>query len=342
MLFPLGAIVLVANIILSCSADVAPQEYSRHQIRLKAREYSFDFVSWEIAAMSSLLGDVVFKRNGTDREATLRTQIETVVTDNGISIFPPLYFRLEEPPHMLVVSPRDRIVNLDRLLLRQELEVEEMEKLEAQVDDLGWSSLVVGLGGIGATYPPIILDDASITFTIDAVVEEWLHQYLTFRPLGFLYLLDSIGIKQQPDVPILNETVVGIVSKEIGSEVYERYYSAGEEKPADKKKQSFDFKTEMKETRRKTDMYLSQGDIEAAERYMEERRRVFVSHGYNIRKLNQAYFAFHGIYGSSPASVSPIYGDLKRLRGKCTSVKSFLDRTSSMTSYAGLKEALEE
>ena len=39
---------------------------------------------------------------------------------------------------------------------------------------------------------------------------------------------------------------------------------------------------------------------------MEERRLLMVEHGYPIRVLNQAYFAFHGAYAESPASSSPI------------------------------------
>jgi hypothetical protein len=98
----------------------------------------------------------------------------------------------------------------------------------------------------------------------------------------------------------------------------------------------------MRETRKTVDCYLSQGKIEEAERYMEERRKEFVAHGYHIRKLNQAYFAFHGIYGQDPASVSPIYEDLKQLRAKSHSLRDFLDEAAAMRSYTELTEALEK
>ena len=62
------------------------------------------------------------------------------------------------------------------------------------------------------------------------------------------------------------------------------------------------------------DEMLAQGDVEGAEEYMEERRRFLVSLGYYIRKLNQAYFAFHGSYSTSPTSVDPIGEALQRLR----------------------------
>jgi len=74
---------------------------------------------------------------------------------------------------------------------------------------------------------------------------------------------------------------------------------------------------------------------------MEERRKEFVANGYYIRKLNQAYFAFHGIYGQDPASVSPIYEDLNQLRAESPSLRDFLDDVAAMRNYAELTEALE-
>ena len=78
---------------------------------------------------------------------------------------------------------------------RQDISIEEIEDVEAAVDDLGVSSLVVELGGI-ATYPTFVTNDASLKFTLDTATEEWLHQYLAFKPLGFLYLLDLTGVSR--------------------------------------------------------------------------------------------------------------------------------------------------
>ena len=79
-----------------------------------------------------------------------------------------------------------------------------MEAVEAEVDRLGVSSLVVGLGGL-ATYPSFVTNEASLRFAIDTVAEEWLHQYLTFKPLGFSYFLDSVGIARNYEIVIMNE-----------------------------------------------------------------------------------------------------------------------------------------
>jgi hypothetical protein len=61
---------------------------------------------------------------------------------------------------------------------------------------------------------------------------------------------------------------------------------------------SFDYGAELNETRVTVDKLLAQGKVDDAETYMESRRLVFVQHGYRIRKLNQAYFAFFGGYQS--------------------------------------------
>ena len=338
----LGIIIALIAVILVSTASIGCKEDRYHQLQQLAKPYAFDFVSWELHALSSLPKEMFCKESKASQETMLRSQIKNVLTDNAISAFPPIIFKLEKPPHLLVVSPREKIVYLDRMMLRQELSVEEMERLEVQIDELGFSSLVVKLGGLGATYPPIVGDNMALPYTINTAVEEWLHQYLAFRPLGFLYLLDSVGIKRNPDVVTMNETLAGIISKEIGAQVYARYYKNQEEAKVSPDTLEFDFDAEMRETRKTVDCYLSQGKIEEAERYMEERRKEFVAHGYYIRKLNQAYFAFHGIYGQDPASVSPVYRDLEQLRAQSPSLKYFLDEVASMRNYAELTEALEE
>jgi len=342
-IFCWGIIVaLVTMVLLSAISMPYSREDSHHQLRQMAEPYAFNFISWELQALSSLPEKIFCKEDKASQEEILCNRIRTILADEGISAFPPVIFRFEEPPHLLVVSPRDEIVYYDRRMLRQKLSVEEMENLEARIDELELSALVVELGGFGATYPPMVNRDMSLPYTIDTAVEEWLHQYLAFRPLGFLYLLDSVGIRQNPDVVIMNETLADMVSQEIGSEVYARYYQGQEEVKAGCNTLEFDFDAEMRKTRKAVDYYLSQGKIEEAERYMEDRRQEFIAHGYYIRKLNQAYFAFHGIYAQDPASVSPVYRDLKQLREQSPSLKYFLDKVATMKSCAELKEALRQ
>ncbi len=338
----LVAILALASVILLFPPNIHDNNDSLRELHRIAKPYAFSFISWELRALSSLGREIVCRQSESFRQTELRNQIRAVLRDSGITVFPPIVFRVEKPPYLLVVSPREKIVYLHRIVLRWDLSVEEMERLEKQVDELGLSSLVVELGGVGGTYPTIVGEHLSVTDTIDTVIEEWLHQYLAFRPLGFLYLLDSLGIRRDADIVTINETLADMVSKEVGSVVRARYYGNEEPLKTGGDTPGFDFDAEMRETRRKVDEYLSQGDIEKAERYMEERRKQFMAHGYHIRKLNQAYFAFHSIYAQDPASVSPIYEDLKELRARSPSVKHFLDKVAVMKSYSELTRALRD
>jgi len=257
--------------------------------------------------------------------------------------FPPLDFKLEKLPHLLVISPRDRIESMREITLQQNLSLEEMESIEARVDKLGVSSLVVELGGLGATYPTFVADNAGLRFTINTATEEWLHQYLAFKPLGFLYLLDLTGVSRNYEIAIINETLASTVSKEIGAMVSEKHYP-GYENSAHQKQAAepeFDFNREMREIRRAVDNYLARGEITQAEEFMEQKRQYLVSMGYQIRKLNQAYFAFHGTYADRPTSISPIGVELKKLREQSASLKDFLNTVAAMTSRQDLSDSIK-
>jgi len=256
--------------------------------------------------------------------------------------FPPVNFKLDKPPYLLVISPRDRIESMREITLLPSLGLEEIEDIEADVDELGVSSLVVELGGISVTCPSFVVDDASLRFTIDTATEEWLHQYLVFKPLGFLYLLDLTGVARNYEIATINETLASMVSKEVGSIVYGKYYSWYENGHSQNQgvESGFDFNQEMREIRRAVDKYLARGEIERAEEFMEQKRQYLASMGYYIRKLNQAYFAFNGTYADSPTSVSPIGVELKELREQSASLKDFLDTVAAMTSCQNLRDSL--
>jgi hypothetical protein len=66
---------------------------------------------------------------------------------------------------------------------------------------------------------------------------------------------------------------------------------------------------------------------------MEERRQLFIANGYPIRKLNQAYFAFHGTYAASAASISPIGDQVQKLRDNSDSLSDFLRTVSGFGTY---------
>jgi len=276
------------------------------------------------------------------REAFSRQGIHNPL-DKYVSIrigCPPVNIHIARPPHLLVVSPRDRIDSIREITLLPDMSEEDMESIEAKIDSLGVSSLVVNLGGL-STYPSFVTDKADVRFMLDTAGEEWLHQYLSFTPLGFLYVLDLAGIHRDYDIATMNETVASMVSKEIGAIIYEQYYATGEGDNAEPGVDTgFDFNKEMRETRKAVDDYLARGEIEQAEKFMEQKRQYLVENGYYIRKLNQAYFAFHGAYASSPTSISPIGAELKELRSRSASLREFLDTVTGMTGREDLAESL--
>jgi hypothetical protein len=258
----------------------------------------------------------------------------------GIKVgFPPVNIIVARPPNELIISPRDKIETMKTLMLLPEMTVDEMEDLEASIDSLEVSSLVVGLGGI-ATYPSYVTDDSGIRFALDTAAEEWLHQYLAFTPLGFRYVLDLTGLKKNYDLVTINETVASMVSKEIGGNIYREIYARYEKDRSGQgaPRTGFDFNAEMREIRKTVDEMLARGEIEQAEQFMEQKRQYLQDNGYFIRKLNQAYFAFHGSYADSPTSISPIGAELNDLRARSTTLKEFLDTVVSLKTRRELED----
>jgi hypothetical protein len=156
-----------------------------------------------------------------------------------------------------------------------------------------------------------------------------------------------------PQLRTINETVASIVGTEVGATVIEQLYPEYVPLPAAETttpplepgaEPPFDFRAEMGLTRLEVDRLLDEGEIEAAEAYMEARRRFFVTNGYNIRKLNQAYFAFYGAYADTPGATGgdPIGPTLLGLRAQSSSLREFMDRVSGVTSFEALQELLVE
>jgi hypothetical protein len=255
-------------------------------------------------------------------------------TPLGPLLLPPVSFVLHEPPRVLVVSPRDRIEVSQSVLLRADLAPDDVERLETAVEALGLSALVVQIGGI-ATYPAIVPFQGPPDEILSAIAHEWAHGWLLFHPLGRAWFASYEG-------RTLNETVADLVGRELGQRLALAYafptrpHAAGPPAPVD----GFDFRREMRATRERLDALLAAGAIEEAERYLEQRRQEFVAAGYPLRKLNQAYFAFHGSYADSGAVVSSLADEVRALRERSGSLGAFLRRVAAMTTPDEVAAAL--
>jgi hypothetical protein len=87
------------------------------------------------------------------------------------------------------------------------------------------------------------------------------------------------------------------------------------------------------------DSRLAAGDVAGAEAFMEEERRALEARGYRFRRLNQAYFAFHGNYAEGPAASTEVLDSLNALRDRSTSLGDFIGRVGGLTSLADLRAA---
>jgi len=282
-------------------------------------------------------------------EAVLEERVARVAKEVGLEssfpffprarwLFPPVDFEFAAPPRVLALSPRDRIYLESTRLLRSDLTLEEIEDVERRWETKGVSALVVGVGGVG-TYPSAVPPGADYGHLLETVAHEWLHQYLFFRPLGLRYF-------RNPSLATINETVADMAGRELGALVAERsplsarlpagQASAGEAPP----NPEIDFNQVMRELRLEVDRLLAEGKVAEAESLMEERRRFLADHGYFIRRINQAYFAFHGLYADTPASSSPIGPKLEELRRRSDSLGDFIHTAAGITSEADLDRLL--
>lgn len=280
-------------------------------------------------------------------EASLEGRLTSVIEDLGLErrppllpgphlVWPPVDVAFDLPPRVLAVSPRDRIALIERRLLRGDMTVDEREALEDQYRRRGLSALVAGVSGIG-TYPALVPPDRGYAETLELMAHEWTHNYLAFRPLGFRYF-------QSSDLSTINETVADLAGRELGRLAAERFPLAAEPSPSPSPtaEPAFDPTATLRDTRRQVEQLLADGRIAEAESLMEDRRRFLADHGFYIRKLNQAYFAFYGQYADTGASIDPVGQKVEEIRRRSGDVGDFLRRVSAITSRDGLDRLLAE
>jgi hypothetical protein len=295
-------------------------------------------------------------------EAVLQSQVgemlaELALTTGGQPL-PPVLYHSSPTPLALIVSPRNQIQQTANISVLPTLTLDEQIKLEDEVaKSLNVSTLTVPIGGVGV-YPTMITETTNLPWLLSTIAHEWTHNYLNVRPLGINY-------STTPELRTMNETTANIVGDEVGQLIQQKHYpelltsapsfgtslhllsfngsslSSGhfDDPPP------FDFRAEMHETRVTVDQLLAENKIEEAETYMEQRRQFFWENGYLLRKLNQAYFAFHGAYADVPggaAGEDPVGPAVRALREQSDSLADFIDTIAWMTSFEQLQEAIKQ
>ena len=292
-------------------------------------------------------------------ETILQQQVSELLAQARLTAagqpIPPVLFHATPLPVVLIVSPRDQIQQDANISLVTDLTLDEIIALEIAVEtNMNVSALVEPIGGMGA-YPTMVKKTSDLPWYIEVIAHEWMHNFLTLRPLGVNY-------DTSPELRTMNETTANIAGKEIRDAVIARYYPEymppeeplapveeemiGEnlEEIETLEEPPFDFRAEMRETRVTVDDMLAEGKFEEAEAYMETRRQFLWENGYQIRRLNQAYFAFHGAYADQPggaAGSDPVGPAVRQLREQSNSLAAFVRRMGRMNSFEDLLKAIE-
>jgi hypothetical protein len=286
-------------------------------------------------------------------ESVLEYQIGQVLRDKGFAPlgapFPPAQMQISPLPTMLIISPRERIEQQIAFPLQPGLTAAERNAIEAAVEaEFGVSALIVNIGGL-ALWPAMVLESPWLPWLTDTMAHEWAHHWLVFRPLGYRYF-------GAPETRIINEMAASLFGIETGLAVLERYYPELVPAPAEEttedaatplppRPDAFDFRREMRETRMEADRLLALGEVDSAESWMEQRRQLFVANGYLLRRLNQAYFAFHGAYADASGAGGASGGDpigpaVMALREQSADLRSFMQTISRATTLADLEQAV--
>ena len=288
-------------------------------------------------------------------EAVLQNQTEITLVQAGFGlcgqILPPVLYQVSDLPLNLIISPRTEIKTVLSISLKAGLDAVEKDKIETGIyQDYDLSALVEPVGGIGA-YPTMVMRSTDLNWLTETIAHEWIHNYLTFFPLGVRYAVSG-------EMRTINETTASLAGKELGFALIVAYYpermpryylslpvyttvlSEGVETL-----DPFNYRAEMHETRMQVDALLAAGQTDEAEAYMETRRSFFWEHGYRLRKINQAYFAFYGSYNDTPgggaSGTDPVGPAVQQLRKQYASLDSFLRAIRGVKSYEQLLALLD-
>ena len=275
-------------------------------------------------------------------EQYLEEKISSVIQSDRVNLFGrifyvPVDFVIEKTPKLLVISPRDKIFRQEDKLLKNDISIENIIKMEnhlLQKNNL--SGIVVPTGGV-STYPSMV-SEGDLLYVLQTSAHEWLHNYLALFPLGRSYF-------NSEDMQSINETICDIFGDEVGLLAYEEILGLQQKKYIDSGKniaQEFNFNSFMKNTRLEVEKLLSEGKIIESESFMESQKNILSSNGYNIRKINQAYFAFYGTYGGNPESSNDYHDNLVHMRSKYNNLGEMINDIKYADNIQKINKLLEK
>jgi hypothetical protein len=305
-------------------AEASGSDNSSAEIELRRRIESLHYLTWPVEERIATELSTAIRSQGLDSALPAFSQISVV--------WPPVVFAYDLPPFVQVESPRARIELEEATLLRSDLPSSEAARRIAQVEARGTSAMVVRIGGLAA-YPSVVEEDDAYSDAVDLVAHEWTHQYLFFHPLGIRYFRNR-------DLTTINETVANMVGRELSAELRKQsplmgvpVQSRSSAPPPDR---SINIDRLLHQLRVDVDALLADGDIGEAELRMSDARAFLAGHGYYLPVINQAYFAFYGTYADTPASSSPLGPRLASLRGRYTTLSSFVRAVQDIRSAGDL------
>ena len=304
---------------------------------------------------ASDLSEAISRRDAIENrvEATIESRITAIAKREGLTrnfgllgdaVWPPVDMEFTTPPRSLAVSSRSRIELLETTLLEAGMDLDHVERIERDRESRGdVSALALPTSGVGA-YPSVVSYTSDYRDAVEVAAHEWMHNYLSFRPLGLRYFENN-------DLRTMNETVADLVGEEIARLVVMSWpgpnggAEASPPLPTALPTPAIDFRDEMVKLRGEVDALLGEGKITEAEALMEQRRQYLAANGYYLRRINQAYFAFTNLYAGkagSPGAVNPIGPKIDELRRLSPSLAAFVRTAGGLKSVAGLDRALAD
>jgi hypothetical protein len=254
-------------------------------------------------------------------------------------VFPPVDVEFGEPPAVLAISRRDRIELVVQRSLKAPIDERRAAGKEREAEQSGeLSALVRPLSGV-ATYPSLVSPREDYQSLVATVAHEWVHHYLAFKPLG-LRVAASVELRS------LNETVADLAAAELARLVVSRYPlpqdAARQLQLRSSPERPLIVQSILQRLRVEVDGRLARGEVAEAEALMEQRRRELQRAGARFRRINQAFFAFRGIYAGDAPEADPLEADVRTLYESSRSVGAFLRSASGLTSAGDLRRLVED